>query len=142
MAATSGTGPRATVRKGFLRTLDTTLNRLTRRLALAGRGPFSLIIHVGRKSGREYRTPLILARVPEGFVAELTYGENVDWLRNVEAAGGCTVVYRGTHYRVTGVDHCDARRGRSAFPPSARLLLTALRKQHFRLLRADRATDG
>ena len=129
-----GHGSRAKVRKGFLRGLDRTLNRLTRRLASAGRGPFSLVVHVGRKSGREYQTPLILARVPEGFIAELTYGENVDWLRNVEAAGGCTVVHRGTRYRVTAVEHCDAGRGRSAFPPPARLVLTALRKRDFRLL--------
>jgi deazaflavin-dependent oxidoreductase (nitroreductase family) len=123
------------VRKRFLRVLDATLNRLTRRLARAGRGPFSLVIHVGRKSGREYQTPLILAKVPEGFIAELTYGEKVDWLRNVEAAGECTVVHQGEHHRITAIDPCDARRGRAAFPPPARLLLTAARKQHFRLLR-------
>lgn len=119
----------------FLRVLNVTLNPLTRRLALAGRGPFSLVVHVGRKSGREYRTPLILARVPEGFVAELTYGEKVDWLRNVEAAGACTVVHRGESLPIVAIEPCDTRRGRAAFPPPARLVLTAMRKKHYRLLR-------
>lgn len=128
-------GSRSRFRTRFLRVLNVTLNPLTRRLALAGRGPFSLVVHVGRRSGREYRTPLILARVPEGFVAELTYGENVDWLRNVEAAGGCTVVHRGTSFPVDAIEPCDARRGRAAFPPLARLVLTALGKKHFRVLR-------
>ena len=32
------------------------------------------IRHVGRKSGHTYETPVILASVPEGFIADLTYG--------------------------------------------------------------------
>lgn len=132
-------GARARIR--FLRILDATLNRVTRRLASAGRGPFSLVVHTGRRSGREYRTPLILARVPEGFVAELTYGEKVDWLRNVRAAGACTVVHRGAQHRIVAVEPCDARRGRAAFPLPARLVLTALRRKHFRLLREAGAGD-
>ncbi|MBR7826577.1 hypothetical protein KDK95_09700 [Actinospica sp. MGRD01-02] len=123
------------LRKGYLRTLNNTLNRATSRLALAGRGPFSVVVHRGRKSGREYRTPLLLASVPEGFVAELTYGPNVDWLRNVEAAGGCTLIHGGATLRVTGVGPCDAERGRAAFPFAARLVLTVLRKKHYRILR-------
>lgn len=130
-------GLKQRVRTGFLRLLNVTLNRLTRRLAHAGRGPFSLVVHTGRKSGREYRTPLVLAAVPEGFVAELTYGPNVDWLRNVEAAGGCTVVYRGAPHRIVGVEPCDVRRGRAAFPRPAGLLLAALGKKDFRILRED-----
>ena len=81
--------------------LDHTLNRVTVRLAKWGRGPFSLIRHVGRKTGRAYETPVILTRVPEGFVAELTYGDSVNWYRNVVAAGGCVVFFRGKEYRVS-----------------------------------------
>ena len=72
--------------------LSNTLNRITTPLAKSGHGPFSLIRHVGRKTGRSYETPVILAKVPEGFVAELTYGENVNWYRNAIAAGGCVVL--------------------------------------------------
>jgi deazaflavin-dependent oxidoreductase (nitroreductase family) len=130
------------LRKGYLRTLNSTLNRATRRLALAGRGPFSVVVHTGRKSGREYRTPLLLASVPEGFVAELTYGPNVDWLRNVEAAGGCTLIHGGVTLRVTGVEPCDAERGRAAFPVPARLVLTVFRKKHYRVLRIAAPPTG
>lgn len=56
----------------FLWVLDHTLNRITTPLAKSGHGPFSLIRHVGRKTGQAYETPVILATVPEGFVAELT----------------------------------------------------------------------
>jgi hypothetical protein len=54
--------------------LNNTLNRVTTPLARSGRGPFSLIRQVGRKSGRTYETPVILVKVADGFIAELTYG--------------------------------------------------------------------
>ena len=64
-------------KRGFLWLLKNTLNRATLRAARAGRGPFSLVRHIGRKTGTVYETPLILARAPGGFVAELTYGTDV-----------------------------------------------------------------
>lgn len=122
------------------RVLKHTLNRLTTRMALAGFGPFSLIRHVGRRSGRTYETPVLLATVPEGFIAELTYGDKVDWYRNVVAAGGCTVVHHGREHLVVGIEACDAERGRRAYPAAAGVLLKLLHRKEFRLLRtADRS---
>jgi deazaflavin-dependent oxidoreductase (nitroreductase family) len=124
------------IRKAYLWLLKNTLNRVTVRAARRGGGPFSLIRHVGRRSGRTYETPVVLARVPEGFVAELTYGENVNWFRNIEAAGGCVVVFGGEDYRVEGIGPLDAATGRAAFPPVRRAILTAARRKDFRLLRS------
>ena len=73
-------------KRGWLVFIKHTLNPLTLGMARRGLGPFALIRHTGRKSGRTFETPLILARVPEGFVAELTYGPEVNWYRNVVAA--------------------------------------------------------
>lgn len=123
------------VRRRFLWLLKHTLNRVTSRLARAGRGPFSLVRHVGRSSGRTYETPVILARVPEGFVAELTYGVQVNWYRNIVAAGGCVVVHRRREYDVTQIEPCSTEYGRSAFPVPARFILKAARRDEFRLLR-------
>lgn len=123
------------VRARFLWLLAHSLNRVTERLALAGVGPFSLIEHVGRRSGRAYRTPLIVARVSEGFVAELTYGDQVDWYRNVVAAGSCGVIYRGDRYRIESIEPCSASAGLAAFPAPARFVLRTLRRNEFRLLR-------
>jgi deazaflavin-dependent oxidoreductase (nitroreductase family) len=127
---------RASFRKTYLWLMKNTLNRVTVRAARRGGGPFSLIRHVGRRSGRTYETPVILGRVPEGFVAELTYGEDVNWLRNIEAAGGCVVVYGGEEYRVDAIEPCDATTGRAAFPRVRRAILTATRRKNFRLLRS------
>jgi deazaflavin-dependent oxidoreductase (nitroreductase family) len=126
------------IRRRFLRLLNSTLNRATKKLALTGHGPFSLILHVGRNSGHHYETPVILAAVPEGFIAELTYGEDVNWLRNIEAAGGCTVVYRGQRYQVTSIEPFDADHGRAAYQQPFKLVLTVLRRSHFRLLRTGK----
>ena len=55
---------RTTIRRGFFWLLKNTLNRMTSRMARTGHGPFSLIRHVGRKSGRTYETPVVLVQVP------------------------------------------------------------------------------
>jgi deazaflavin-dependent oxidoreductase (nitroreductase family) len=126
-----------TTRTRFLWLLNNTLNRVTSETARFGHGPFSLIRHVGRKSGRIYETPVILAGVPEGFIAELTYGEDVNWYRNVIAAGGCVVVHHRVEYHVTDIETCTAERGRAAYPAPFRLVLKAAGRNEFRLLRTD-----
>lgn len=125
------------MRRGFLRLLSRTLNRWTTRRARSGRGPFSLVRHVGRRSGAVYETPIIVAPVAEGFVAELTYGEKVDWYRNVIAAGGCEMLVGGVLHRVIAVDSYPVDAGRRAFGFPARLVLVLLRRREFRLLRTE-----
>jgi deazaflavin-dependent oxidoreductase (nitroreductase family) len=121
----------------FFWLLNNTVNPVTSRIARSGHGPFSLIRHVGRKTGRTYETPVILARVSEGFIAELTYGDNVNWYRNVVAADGCVVAHHRVEYRVNHIEPCSAARGRSAYRAPLRLVLKAARRNEFRLLRTD-----
>jgi deazaflavin-dependent oxidoreductase (nitroreductase family) len=127
-----------TLRSRFLWTLKHTLNRVTTRAARSGRGPFSLVRHVGRRSGREYETPVILAEVPDGFVAELTYGPDVDWYRNVVAAGGCTVIHHGREYAVDRISTLAPDEGVAAYPYPQRFVLRLLRRHQFRLLAVAR----
>jgi deazaflavin-dependent oxidoreductase (nitroreductase family) len=55
----------------------------------AGWAPtFGILEHVGRKSGKPYRTPLTVFPTDEGVAILLTYGPNRDWLKNLVAAGG------------------------------------------------------
>ena len=77
---------------------------------------------------------MILARVPQGFVAELTYGTGVNWYRNIVAAGGCVVVSGGTEYRVDRIGPCDPATGIRAYGNPAALVLRFLRRHEFRLL--------
>jgi len=72
-------------------------------LRLAGRRHWyaARVEHVGRRSGRPYATPVVAVPVEGGFAIPLPYGDGVDWLRNVLAAGEATVVLDGVRHRVT-----------------------------------------
>lgn len=52
---------------------------------------FVEVLHVGRRTGRRYATPVVAFRSDDGFAIALTYGAGTDWARNVLAAGGATL---------------------------------------------------
>ncbi len=59
----------------------------------AGWAPsFGILEHVGRRSGKPYRTPLTVFNAEvdgkPGVAILLTYGPDRDWLKNLNAAGG------------------------------------------------------
>jgi deazaflavin-dependent oxidoreductase (nitroreductase family) len=56
---------------------------------------FGAVHHRGRKSGREYRTPVKVFRREDTYVISLPYGSNSDWVKNVLAAGNCDLMVRG-----------------------------------------------
>lgn len=62
---------------------------------------FGVVHHVGRRSGRGYRTPVNVFVVDGDYVVALTYGRETDWLRNVLAADGCEVEVRGRRTQCT-----------------------------------------
>jgi deazaflavin-dependent oxidoreductase (nitroreductase family) len=119
------------LRNGLLIVLKYTLNPLTRRLARSSFGPFSIVRHIGRRSGKLYETPIIVGPVKDGFVIELTYGHDVDWHKNVLAAGGCTVIWHGKEYVIDKIEPLDTQTGRAAFSPPQQLILRLLRRKHF-----------
>jgi deazaflavin-dependent oxidoreductase (nitroreductase family) len=57
--------------------------------------------HVGRKSGKRYRTPLLVFPTQDGFIVLIGYGPESDWVKNV-LAGGPTVLHkRGKNIALT-----------------------------------------
>ncbi len=46
-----------------------------------------ILEHVGRRSGKRYRTPLNVFPTDDGVAVLLTYGPDRDWLKNLTAAG-------------------------------------------------------
>ena len=62
------------------------VNPVTRLLAgwLPG---FAVITYRGRRSGRTYHTPMNLFRRGNDYVFTLTYGADVQWVKNVLASG-------------------------------------------------------
>ncbi|MGD2163261.1 MAG: hypothetical protein PVH60_09655 [Anaerolineales bacterium] len=78
------------------------LNRIMLKLAETGRGPYTTIYHIGRRSGRHYRTPVFASYNYDTIIIPLPYGENVDWLRNILANGDCEIV--GNKSRIKAAD--------------------------------------
>jgi deazaflavin-dependent oxidoreductase (nitroreductase family) len=104
-------------------------NRLTRHIASWAPG-FAIVHHFGRRSGRLYRTPVNLFRDGDRYVFALTYGSDSDWVRNVRAAGGCTVETRRTTVELTAPDlFTDA--SRSAVPAPVRWVLGRIHVDEF-----------
>jgi len=62
--------------------------------------PWAIVIHRGRKSGREYRTPVVAFRSGDHLLVNVLYGSESDWVRNLLAAHGGEVVRMGRTYRL------------------------------------------
>jgi deazaflavin-dependent oxidoreductase (nitroreductase family) len=70
------------------------VNPVMRRVA--GNLPgFGVLTYRGRKTGRIYHTPINVFRRGDAYVFFLTYGSDAQWVRNVLAAGSCSLETRG-----------------------------------------------
>ena len=83
---------------------------------------FGILTHVGRKSGKVYRTPINVFRASDRFIIALTYSSQSEWVKNVLAAGGCELQTRGKKHQLSApkVVHDPTRR---LFPIPVRLVL-------------------
>ena len=65
-------------------------------LRFSGRSGLSAIVHhVGRRSGTPYASPVIAHQTHDDVIIPLPYGTDVDWLRNLLAAGQAVVDLEG-----------------------------------------------
>jgi deazaflavin-dependent oxidoreductase (nitroreductase family) len=84
---------------------------------------FGILTHLGRRSGKVYRTPVNVFRAPNGFIVALTYSSQSEWVKNVLAAGSCELKTVGRKYRLVAPKVVrDTTRRR--FPIPVRLILT------------------
>jgi deazaflavin-dependent oxidoreductase (nitroreductase family) len=70
--------------------LDPILLPIVRRLPT-----FGILTHQGRKTGRTYHTPINVFRRGDTYLFFLTYGSDVEWVKNILAAGSCSLETRG-----------------------------------------------
>lgn len=94
----------------------------------------AVVVHTGRVSGSEYRTPVLVFRHRGGFVIPLTYGVDSDWVKNVQAAGGCRLEYEGELLTLDRAHLVDEDEVEAAFPSVVRLALSLLNVQAYFLL--------
>ena len=75
-----------------------------------------ILRHRGRRSGREYATPIGMRPLGDGFVIPRTFSDNAAWYQNVKAAGEGRITYLGRHYRVVEPEVVDYATAKPAFP--------------------------
>src|SRR4051812_9487327 len=105
------------------------LNKLTRNLVWLPFGPFALVRHVGRRSGKLYETTIFVFHLEDGFMVVLTYGPEVDWYRNVQAAGHCEIVWHGKTYATGKPESMDKQSAWLALPQPEKTILEILGTQ-------------
>ena len=76
--------------------------------------PLAVVHHVGRKTGRLYRTPVVAFSSDAGYVIPMTYGRDVDWARNIIRANCCELERTGRRVvllnpRIVGFDRARRR---------------------------------
>jgi len=90
----------------------------------------AVIVHKGRSSGKEYRTPVNCWIDDRSAIVALTYGSGTDWLKNLSAAGGGTVLARGRAYPV-GAPELIGADGSSRMPRIVNRLLAFIDVSEF-----------
>jgi deazaflavin-dependent oxidoreductase (nitroreductase family) len=65
--------------------------------------PWALIVHRGRRSGAQHRTPVLAWLAGGSLYVALFYGSRTHWVRNLQAAGGGEAIRRGRRLRLADV---------------------------------------
>jgi deazaflavin-dependent oxidoreductase (nitroreductase family) len=96
--------------------------------------PLAVVHHVGRRTGRPYRSPVVAIARRGGFVIPMTYGRDVDWARNMAHAGGCELERLGRRVRLRNPRVVGFAAAESHLPAVARPFFRALALPGFVLL--------
>jgi deazaflavin-dependent oxidoreductase (nitroreductase family) len=109
------------------------VNPITRRFA-AWLPMFGILGYRGRKSGKAYRIPMNAFRDGEDWIFALTYGSEVQWVKNVLAAGEAELTKRRTTLRLVEPElFVDPHRRLMPFP--VRQFLGLMRVSEFLRMR-------
>lgn len=95
---------------------------------------FGILSYRGRKSGRRYRTPMNAFRDGEDWIFALTYGSDVQWVKNVLVSGEAELLVRRTTYRLTKPE-LFVDRTRHLMPVGIRQILGLMRVSEFMRMR-------
>ena len=85
---------------------------------IAGRFFYALVYHVGRRSGKEFSTPVVAIKANEYIFVPLPYGADTDWFLNVRAKGSCGVKIKGKLYASTNPEIVEPIVALAAFSPT------------------------
>ena len=100
-------------------------------------GPFLVVYYRGRHSGRVYRSPVLASYVGGMVIIPLSYGEHVDWLRNVQAQVGCEIVRQNKKMRATDPFVLDSQTAFTILLEQRRKLFSRFKVEKFVRLYID-----
>ncbi len=104
---------------------------------------FGVVVHHGRTTGRVYRTPVTAFPHRDGFLIALTYGREVDWVKNVIAQGGCRLIHQKRAVDLTGPRVLSLQEEQAIpFPGWIRGILRVLRVDEVLHLQLGRLRSG
>lgn len=92
---------------------------------------FAIVHHVGRKSKKKYENPIIAIPRDYGFLLALTYGDQVDWYKNVLAAGSCEIEQHGKIYKITKIESINDINMYKQFPKPLNLVLKLMNIHYY-----------
>ena len=99
---------------------------------------YGIVEHVGRKSGKAYRTPVNVFKADGGFVIWLGYGLQTDWLRNLQAADGGVLLHRRHRYAISAPRVVSGPEGVRLLPLAGRIAAKLARANDVLLVTAAR----
>jgi deazaflavin-dependent oxidoreductase (nitroreductase family) len=105
---------------------------------LAGRrffGLWAIVQHVGRRSGTAYATPIVALHSPGTFLIPLPFGASTQWPRNVLAAGGCRLRWKGRDHATVDPEIVDWATARPLVGPLLRAVVPVVGIKSFLRLR-------
>jgi deazaflavin-dependent oxidoreductase (nitroreductase family) len=89
-----------------------------------------LVLHVGRRTRRVYRTPVLVFRTKDGYRIALTYGRESEWVKNALAHGAVRLVTRRREHELSDPQIVTDTH-RQHVPAPKRLILRLLRVSDF-----------
>ena len=125
----------------LVKALTKVFNPLAMPIAASGLLPiWGIVRHTGRRSGRTYSTPIVVMATRDGFVIPLPWGAKTDWCRNIVAAHGGVIRFRGHDLEVIDPEVIDRATAAPAFsaPLRASLGIVGI-SQFLRVRRVDAA---
>ena len=89
--------------------------------------PMAIVVHSGRRSGRLYYTPVMAFPIDNGFLFALTYGNDVDWVKNLIASGKGILRYEGKEFHIQGFRLVAFKEVEQCFPLIVQTFLKVIR---------------
>ena len=90
-------------------------------------------------SSRLYMTPILAFPTSNGYLFTLTYGRNVDWVKNLQASGQGVLKYNGNDDPIYSPRYISIEEVEEMLPFMARLFLHILNVNDCLIVNRERA---